>query len=359
MTLNLPSRQLLKGASALTSSTTYVSSSSSSPNSLLLSLASLSLTSSPASSRSHGLHTSATQQWFWNRNKVEETPLEKQLVGGTEARKQLMKRLSGKLESPSIFDEERKATKAATKQVDIRKDGTAFHKPTGAFTRAGASLVKEHMARAVDPDPRSRVRWERKMAIREVTRGTNAFSTEPRKARIARTERVLTNKSPWLPTSVKKLVMLARQIKGKRVDDALVQMKFSKKKMAREVTVSLKESRDQAIAERGMGLGLRGGDAIHYQDKDGKHMTVTDPSTMYVAEAWVNRGPWRGIQPEYRARGNINRLMKPSTSISIVLKEEKTRIREHNERVAKKLRQKVWVHLPDRPVTAQRQYYSW
>lgn len=43
----------------------------------------------------------------------------------------------------------------------------------------------------------------------------------------------------------------------------------------------------------------------------------------------------------------------------MVIKEEKTRIREHEERQAKKARQGPWVHLPNRPVTAQRPYYSW
>jgi hypothetical protein len=121
-----------------------------------------------------------------------------------------------------------------------------------------------------------------------------------------------------------------------------------------------------------------------------------------VAEAWVNRGPLRAKRVEYRARGAANILKRPSTSkyplytsllppqfavepseptplpiwhaflalppckradlipgISLVLKEEKTRIREHRERVAKKYRQGPWVHLPDRPVTAQRPFYSW
>lgn len=50
----------------------------------------------------------------------------------------------------------------------------------------------------------------------------------------------------------------------------------------------------------------------------------------------------------------------PSVSvINMVLKEEKTRIRQHEERVAKEAKKAPWVHLPNRPVTAQRQYYSW
>lgn len=42
-----------------------------------------------------------------------------------------------------------------------------------------------------------------------------------------------------------------------------------------------------------------------------------------------------------------------------MLKEEKTRIREFQEREAKKAAKKPWVHLPNRPVTAQRSYYCW
>jgi hypothetical protein len=42
-----------------------------------------------------------------------------------------------------------------------------------------------------------------------------------------------------------------------------------------------------------------------------------------------------------------------------VLKEEKTRIREHKEREEKKANKKPWVHLPDRPIYRQSQYYSW
>jgi hypothetical protein len=41
------------------------------------------------------------------------------------------------------------------------------------------------------------------------------------------------------------------------------------------------------------------------------------------------------------------------------LKEEATRIRLHNEREEKEKNKKVWVQLPNRPITAQRQYYSW
>jgi hypothetical protein len=45
--------------------------------------------------------------------------------------------------------------------------------------------------------------------------------------------------------------------------------------------------------------------------------------------------------------------------IHIVLKEEKTRIRENQEREAKIAARKAWVQLPNRKIPSQRQFYSW
>jgi hypothetical protein len=51
--------------------------------------------------------------------------------------------------------------------------------------------------------------------------------------------------------------------------------------------------------------------------------------------------------------------MLMSVGITFVLKEEATRVREHLEREKKIPTRKLWVHLPDRPITAQRQYPLW
>ncbi|KAK5654627.1 hypothetical protein OQA88_6948 [Cercophora sp. LCS_1] len=320
-------------------------------------------------SQTRSLSTTPARPWFWNRKTKTEpetkSPLEKEASGSLEARRKLAERLQSRTTGPELFADETEASssaRAATKSTDGRRK-----KDAKSYTTYGASLVHEHLARAADPDPRSRVRWERKMVIRAVRNGTNAFSVEPKELKIARTERQLVSKSPFLPTSVKKLAPLARQIAGKTLDEALTQMQFSKKKMAREIKVQLEEARDQAIVERGMGLGLntegekeeKKAGAVKIETKDGRHLEIEDPTRMYVAEAWVSRGPWRAKRPSYRARGRIDLLESPSTGITVVLKEEKTRIREHQERVAKKLRQGPWVHLPDRPITAQRPYYTW
>lgn len=52
-------------------------------------------------------------------------------------------------------------------------------------------------------------------------------------------------------------------------------------------------------------------------------------------------------------------LMCDDVGLTVVLKEEVTRVRLHKERETKAAKKKVWVQLPNRPITAQRQYYSW
>jgi ribosomal protein L22 len=186
--------------------------------------------------------------------------------------------------------------------------------------------------------------------------------------------------------------MLARQIQGKTLDEAIVQMRFSKKKVAQDVMAHLEAARDEAVVMRGMGLGQVGVETeakdasilnnatadvtgtqpakavvspskpLDIQLKDGKRHTVTDTSNIYIEQAWVGRGPY-GKLPDFRARGRVYIMRTPWTSLSVVLKEEATRVREWREREDRRLKQrkeKVWVPLPDRPVQGIRgQWYSW
>lgn len=165
---------------------------------------------------------------------------------------------------------------------------------------------------------------------------------------------------------MKKLGPLARQIAGKNIDDAILQMRFSKKKAAKDVKEFLEQAKNEAVVIRGMGLPKAEGEEqgnlpVTITLKDKKRLTINDPSSIYISQAWVNRGPY-GRDFDHRARGNINILRPPYTGISVVLKEEKTRIREWQEREQREVKRretKPWVQLPDRKVTAQNQYYSW
>jgi len=183
----------------------------------------------------------------------------------------------------------------------------------------------------------------------------------PKKLQLKRTERESLNKSQFFKTSVKKLGKLAQQIAGKPIEEAIVQMQYSKKKVAQDVKKHLEYSRDMAIVSRGMGLGKvegREGEPVEIELKDGKRKLVKDRTGIYIDQAWVGRGMYT-TSPEYRARGRVNMLRHPFTSISVLLKEEATRIRLSEQKQKKKQNRRLWLHLPDRPITMQRQYPLW
>jgi ribosomal protein L22 len=198
------------------------------------------------------------------------------------------------------------------------------------------------------------------MAVREIRKRGRI----PAKVQIKRTEREQLAKSQWIKTSLKKLGPLARQIAGKNIDEAILQMRFSNKKAAKDVMEHLEHAKNVAVVRAGMGLS--GPDAetqkpITVTLKNGERKKIADPSAIYIQEAWVNRGPY-GFEMDHRARGQINRMRPPVTSLSVVLKEEKTRIREWEQREAKAQRERrsqLWTQLPDRKIPTQNQYYSW
>lgn len=234
----------------------------------------------------------------------------------------LRKRLtSTPLESDSIFAGDLKNIPDEDAQdPDAAVEGEGG--PRARETIMGASLIADHVRHAVDPDPRSRRRWERKMVIRHVERCLHPKGEETKEERIKRTEREVLSKSTLLPTSVKKLMYLARQISGKTFEEARTQMKFSKKKFAKEVLYELELARDKAVVERGMGLGKATGEYVPGKTekttirdhRNGKWVDVVDPTRLYVDEAWVGRGPWRGKRPSYRARGRTDIIQMPQAS---------------------------------------------
>ncbi|KAI9368975.1 ribosomal protein L22/L17 [Aspergillus egyptiacus] len=271
----------------------------------------------------------------------------------------------GSLSADSIFSEDEASPKliASGRTPATRKQAEA--PATEEEPEIDIAVEKRNrlnMQHVLDPRPKARLRWERKMVVREVRQRGRLTKTE----KIMRTERESLSKSHWFKTSIKKLGPLARQIAGKNIDEAILQMQFSKKKAAKDVLEHLKHAKNVAVVRSGMGLGAAGPDAQPTQPititlKSGERKTITDPSSIYIDQAWVNRGPY-GREFDHRARGQINLMRPPYTSLSVVLKEEKTRIREWKDREARALRQRkaqLWTQLPNRPVTQQNQYYSW
>ena len=230
-------------------------------------------------------------------------------------------------------------------------------------TNPFANRSYENMQMALDPNPKSRNHWLKKKIAHDIRHRGRLSKSE----KILRTERQAMIRSHWFETSLKKLGPLARQIAGKNIDEAIVQMQFSKKKAAKDVLGHLEHARNEAITRWGMGLTPEPGDPLAPSDpitvtfKNGQRKKITNPTSIYIAQAWVNRGSFTRDQ-EYRARGQVNIINHPSTALGLLLKEERTRIREWKDRDAHALRKRkaqLWSQLPDRAIYAQNQYYSW
>lgn len=175
---------------------------------------------------------------------------------------------------------------------------------------------------------------------------------------------------------MKKLAPLARQIAGKTIDEAILQMRFSPKKVAQDVRQHLIHARNEAIVARGMGLGSNTTNAeivtgdtsivplspIHNPTLSLRKGLTPDPTQIYIAQAWVNRGPY-GRELEPRAMGRANILRPPHTGLSVLLKEERTRTREKSDKEIRERNKRLgaghWRQLPDRKVYHQRPFYSW
>jgi len=203
--------------------------------------------------------------------------------------------------------------------------------------RADEERELERHSQVLDPDPRARRALERKLVIKRIAKHGRVTKA----VKLMRTERSMTFKSDMFATSVKKLTHVINQIRGKTVEEALVQLRFSKKLIALDVLKSLQMARDQAIVARGMGLGTgvspakaaralkslpedsdsaiepyiadgskmrrRNGEKVVVELKDGREKVVTDPTEVYIDQAWVNKGA-QTHSAEFRARGRVNML---------------------------------------------------
>ncbi|OAA53017.1 mitochondrial large ribosomal subunit [Cordyceps fumosorosea ARSEF 2679] len=285
MSLRLASRRLLPPGSQFSASTTTVKSS-------------LPVTGGTAVQR--------RSKWSlfqgWGKKSEKEEAFAGLNLDDPKTRQQFLDRnMNGRIEN-NIFQDELETAAAKDAKDAARKRPENVEQKT-----------RENMAMVVDPDPLGRMRWQRRKVMQMVRK--NGRMTKDQKIKM--TERQLVHKSPFMATSVKKLMLLARQISGKSVDDAITQMTWSKKKMAAEIRYYLEEARDLAIAQRGMGLGRVNGELYDnpkkIQTREGKWVEVVDPSRMYIAQSWVGRGKWRGKSIDAKGRGRMGLIQHPAT----------------------------------------------
>jgi large subunit ribosomal protein L22 len=104
-------------------------------------------------------------------------------------------------------------------------------------------------------------------------------------------------KTKMLRTSPQKLNLVAALIRGKKVDKALADLTFSKKRISDDV----KKCLQSAIANAENNHGL-------------------DVDTLIVAEAWVGKNlVMKRGRP--RARGRFGKIMKPFSEITIKVRQ--------------------------------------
>ncbi|KAK4687498.1 large subunit ribosomal protein L22, partial [Tremellales sp. Uapishka_1] len=100
--------------------------------------------------------------------------------------------------------------------------------------------------------------------------------------------------------SHRKLNLLARQIAGQPIDEAIVQMEFSEKRAAERIKSTLCLARDHAI-DKGL-----------------------NRSKLVVAESWVSKGP-KIARVDIKGRGRLGIKHHPTARLHLLLKEGKTR----------------------------------
>jgi len=124
------------------------------------------------------------------------------------------------------------------------------------------------------------------------------MSAEKNPRRVADNEAMA--KLTMLRTSPQKLNLVAGLIRGKKVEKALADLTFSKKRIAIDVKKCLQSA--IANAENNHGLNV---------------------DTLIVAEAWVGKNlVMKRGRP--RARGRFGKIMKPFSEITIKVRERQT-----------------------------------
>ncbi|KAF8076377.1 mitochondrial 50S ribosomal protein L22 [Lyophyllum atratum] len=118
--------------------------------------------------------------------------------------------------------------------------------------------------------------------------------------------------------SPRKLNMLGRQIAGKPIDYAILQMQFSEKRASARIMNMLATAKDHAV----------------------RYKRLTEPK-LIVAESWVSKGPRGAKRLEPRGRGHYGVRTHPNSKLTIVLKEGKTLEEQKKEDRARKIRKIV------------------
>ncbi|KAI7864171.1 ribosomal protein L22/L17 [Spinellus fusiger] len=151
-------------------------------------------------------------------------------------------------------------------------------------------------------------------------------------------EKVYTWSSAAFSVSPQKLNMIARQIRQLPVDEAIQQMEFSNKRMAKKVLHNLAFARQHAQTQKGM-------------------------KNLVVAQTWVGKGRFMQ-RVNFHGRGQFGMKHIKEASISFLLKEAVPPQEQAvtNKRAIRgwKDTKKVWTPLiENKPIYNPKSFYNW
>ncbi|KAI6164856.1 ribosomal protein L22 [Pisolithus thermaeus] len=138
--------------------------------------------------------------------------------------------------------------------------------------------------------------------------------------------------------SHRKLNMLGRQISGKPIDHAIMQMQFSEKRASNRIMSMLATAKLHATVYKNM-----------------------DPSKLVVSEAWVTKGENRLKRLEPRGRGKFGIRIHPDSRMHVILRPGKTYDQDKKEQRERRLKRIVSAGLvrEDVPLRNPASFWQW
>ncbi|KDQ28977.1 hypothetical protein PLEOSDRAFT_27314, partial [Pleurotus ostreatus PC15] len=138
--------------------------------------------------------------------------------------------------------------------------------------------------------------------------------------------------------SHRKLNMLGRQISGKPIDYAILQMQFSEKRASTRIRSMLATAKEHAVRYKAL-----------------------EESKLVVAEAWVTKGPKSLKRMEPRGRAHYGVRVHPDSRMHVVLKEGKTIAEQKAEERERKLKRIVSAGIvrENRPIRNPNPMWGW
>ncbi|KAK7061716.1 Dolichyl-diphosphooligosaccharide--protein glycosyltransferase subunit 1 [Favolaschia claudopus] len=221
---------------------------------------------------------------------------------------------------------------AAEAQDDASKKAAATEKPSEKAAESSSIFAQVQPVKAASPKPPMQGARASGSGARQLPGAASTL------ARVRMPHPFHKESTIPFVISHRKLNKLGRQIAGKPIDYAILQMQFSEKRAGSKIKDLLLSAKQKAVQRRRM-----------------------DSPTLVVAEAWVNKRRIRSKKMLAQGRGHRGTRVRPSSSLTVVLKEGKTVEQQKAELRKRKLARIVSaaVTREDKPLRNPGPMWAW